>query len=352
MGPQSAGADPGPACYGRGGEAPTVTDANLVLGRLGASGLAGGAVPLDPARADAAIGRLARELGLSPLEAARGVVRVVNANMANAVRVVTVQRGVDPTALTLVPFGGAGPLHAGELARELGIPALAVPPAPGTALRSRSARRGPAHRRRADPPGARSSPAASPRSPRASRRWSGRRMRWLERERVPEARRRLERWLDLRYVGQNFELLVPVPGGDVAGRRLRRAPPALPRDARAGLRLRGRGRADPGRQRAPGRARAWPIHRGSRACHAAPGDPRAAEVGRRDVYVDDDAARRGVPGVRAARGSSPAIASPAPRWWSSSTPPRWLLPRQEALVDDLGFLVITETRGTMTPWIV
>src|SRR5687767_5945334 len=86
VGPRSAGADPGPACYGRGGEAPTVADANLILGRLGPTGLAGGAVPLDPARAEAAIGRLARELGRSPLETARGVVRIVNANMANAVR--------------------------------------------------------------------------------------------------------------------------------------------------------------------------------------------------------------------------------------------------------------------------
>ena len=93
VGPRSAGADPGPACYGRGGSAPTVTDANLMLGRLGTAGLVGGAVPLDPARAEAAIDGLARELHLSALETARGIIRVVNASMANAVRLVTVQRG-------------------------------------------------------------------------------------------------------------------------------------------------------------------------------------------------------------------------------------------------------------------
>ena len=131
VGPRSAGADPGPACYGRGGEAPTVTDANLLLGRLSAAGLLGGALPLDRARAEAVVGQLGAALGLSVLETARGIVRVVNANMANAVRVVTVQRGIDPAGLVLVPFGGAGPLHAGELARELGIRTLAVPPGPG-----------------------------------------------------------------------------------------------------------------------------------------------------------------------------------------------------------------------------
>jgi N-methylhydantoinase A len=225
VGPQSAGAEPGPACYGRGGEAPTVTDANLVLGRLGPAGLAGGAVPLDPGRAAAAVGRLARELGLSPMDTARGIVRVVNANMANAVRVVTVARGVDPAELALVPFGGAGPLHAGELARELGIARLAVPPGPGLLcalgllvedLRTDAVRThlGPLERA--------SLPALAARFAELERDGAG----WLDRERVPAARRRLERWLDLRYVGQNFELLVPVPeetwqDGDCAALRRR-----------------------------------------------------------------------------------------------------------------------------------
>ncbi len=211
VGPHSAGAEPGPACYGRGGEEPTVTDANLVLGRLGVSGLAGGSVPLDPARAEAAVSRLARELGLGLVETARGIVRVVNANMANAVRVVTVQRGVDPTGLTLVPVrrrraaarrrDGARPGHSGHRGAA----------GAGAPLRPRPPRRGPADGRRAHAPGAARGRRASPRSPRASRTWRPTCWRWLDRERVAPDRRRMERWLDLRYVGQNFELLVPVP---------------------------------------------------------------------------------------------------------------------------------------------
>ena len=131
VGPESAGAQPGPACYARGGAAATVTDANLLLGRLGPGGLLGGEMRLDASAAATAIDRLAAQLRLSAVETARGIVAVVNANMAGAVRLVTVQRGVDPSGLTLLAFGGAGPLHAGALARELGIRAIVVPPSPG-----------------------------------------------------------------------------------------------------------------------------------------------------------------------------------------------------------------------------
>ncbi len=131
VGPQSAGAEPGPACYGRGGERPTVTDANLLLGYLPGDGALAGGVTLDAGAARAAIERLAHELGLGALACAAGIVAVANAEMLGALRVVTVQRGVDPRRFTLMPFGGAGPLHATSLAEQLGISRILCPRASG-----------------------------------------------------------------------------------------------------------------------------------------------------------------------------------------------------------------------------
>ena len=131
VGPRSAGADPGPACYGRGGELPTVTDAHLLLGHLDPGSPLAGGVRLDRDAAAAAVGRLAEELSLSLEETAAGIVRVAGSAMAQAVRVVTVERGVDPRELTLVPFGGAGPLHAAAIADELGMRRVLVPVASG-----------------------------------------------------------------------------------------------------------------------------------------------------------------------------------------------------------------------------
>jgi N-methylhydantoinase A len=129
VGPRSAGADPGPACYGRGGVEPTVTDANLVLGRLPAS-VAGG-VRLDREAAEHAVGGLATRLGLGAMRCAEGIVRVAEAEMLRALRVMTVQRGIDPRDFALLPFGGAGPLHACAMARELGMRRIVCPRASG-----------------------------------------------------------------------------------------------------------------------------------------------------------------------------------------------------------------------------
>jgi N-methylhydantoinase A len=133
VGPRSAGAEPGPACYGRGGVETTVTDANLVLGRLDPAGFLGGAgdVSLDVAAARNVLAQLGRQLGLGQEQAALGVIRVVNATMERALRRVSVERGHDPRQFTLVPFGGAGPLHACDLAGALGIRRILVPPFPG-----------------------------------------------------------------------------------------------------------------------------------------------------------------------------------------------------------------------------
>jgi N-methylhydantoinase A/oxoprolinase/acetone carboxylase beta subunit len=126
VGPASAGADPGPACYGR-GTAPTVTDANLVLGRLDAAHFLGGRMTLDPTRAQSAVAVLARRLRLSTQRTAEGIIEVVNAAMVRALRVISVERGYDPRAFTLVAFGGAAALHACELASHLGMRRVLVP---------------------------------------------------------------------------------------------------------------------------------------------------------------------------------------------------------------------------------
>lgn len=126
VGPESAGADPGPACYGR-GTRPTVTDANLVLGRLDPETPLAGDITLDVGRAREAISRLARDLGMEPEACAEGIIRVANSEMVRALRVVSVQRGLDPRRFTLLAFGGAGPLHATGIADELGIDRILVP---------------------------------------------------------------------------------------------------------------------------------------------------------------------------------------------------------------------------------
>ena len=133
LGPHSAGADPGPVCYARGGQDPTVTDANLVLGRIDAGRFLGGAMPLDLAGAVRAIdGTIGAPLGLTRAAAAAGIVRLADVKMALAVRSITTERGLDPRDYTLLSYGGGGPLHAVAIARELGIPRVVVPPSPST----------------------------------------------------------------------------------------------------------------------------------------------------------------------------------------------------------------------------
>jgi N-methylhydantoinase A len=210
VGPRSAGATPGPACYGRGGEQPTVTDANVVLGRLGGHHLLDGDMPLEPARAERAIATLARELGLEPVDAARGVIAVVQANMLAAIRLVSVRKGYDPRAATLVAFGGAGPLHAGALARDLGVARVLVPRAPGI-LCALGLLVAPLRfdfvRTRVESLDDLALAELEERFAALERDAHA----WLEREGVSPDRRRIVRALDMRYLGQNFELMVAVP---------------------------------------------------------------------------------------------------------------------------------------------
>jgi len=224
VGPQSAGAVPGPACYGRGGERPTVTDANVVLGRLSATHLLDGEMPLSPALAERAIAGLARELGLDSLQAARGVVSVVQANMLAAIRLVSVRKGYDPRGATMVAFGGAGPLHAAALARDLGVARVLVPPAPGILCALGLL----VEPLRLDLVRTRVEPLESLGVAELAAVFAALEQEaqaWLDREAVPVERRRVARALDMRYVGQNFELLVEVPAEFWRGERdaLRRA---------------------------------------------------------------------------------------------------------------------------------
>ncbi len=131
VGPKSAGSKPGPAAYARGGKLPTVTDANVVLGRLSKDNFLGGEMSLDEQAAKNVISEFAKKLQLSINETAEGILTILNANMANAIRSRTVQKGIDPREFVLVAFGGAGPLHGAEVASELGVKEVLVPPYPG-----------------------------------------------------------------------------------------------------------------------------------------------------------------------------------------------------------------------------
>jgi len=213
VGPQSAGAQPGPACYGRGGSEATVTDANLVLGRLSAKGLLGGDMALDESLARRAIAPLAERLGFAIERTAHGMLGIVVANMVRAIRSVSVERGHDPRAFALLPFGGAGPLHSTDVARSLGIRRMLVPFAPGilcaqglivSDLRETFVRT-----------------AVTPLS---DDRLSGVRARvselraqaesWFDSEVVEKANRMTDIVLDARYVGQNFELAIGLGSAD------------------------------------------------------------------------------------------------------------------------------------------
>jgi N-methylhydantoinase A len=213
VGPESAGAAPGPACYALGGTRPTVTDANVVLGFLNPAYLAGGDLPLDAGRAHAAIrDRVAGPLGLGVVEAAHGVREVANANMARAIRSVTIERGRDPRDFTLIAFGGSGPVHAVDVARALEIPRVLVPVAPGvftavgmlaSDVEHHLVRAHAALLARLAPAAANAVIDEMAAEARALLRAEG----------YPDERIRLGVGCDLRYAGQASELTIPLPPG-------------------------------------------------------------------------------------------------------------------------------------------
>jgi len=217
VGPRSAGADPGPVCYRRGGVEPTVTDANVVLGRLNPSYFLGGELELDVDAARRAIEeRCARPLGLSLVEAANGIVEIANAAMVNALHLISVQRGYDPRDFLLVAFGGAGPVHANALARDAEMPTVLVPRSPGifsatgllaTDLKRDAARTIMRRLEELDPAELEQAFAELERAGAKE----------LAAEGVAPDRIEFVRQLDLRYVGQSYELTVPA-GDDLPAR--------------------------------------------------------------------------------------------------------------------------------------
>jgi N-methylhydantoinase A len=220
VGPKSAGADPGPVCYGRGGGEPTVTDCDLLLGYLDAGSLLAGDLPIDRGAAEAAVReRLAAPLGVDVRTAAAAVIDVVNHAMAEVLKIVSVQRGHDPREFVLAAFGGAGPLHCAALAGELGVAEIVCPPIPGafsalglvgSDLKRDYVRTVYVTTADADPAGLEAAFAGLEQEGAAM----------LERARIPTPRQRFERSVDARYARQSYELSVPVPPGTLDPARL------------------------------------------------------------------------------------------------------------------------------------
>lgn len=266
VGPESAGADPGPACYGT-GTRPTVTDANVVLGRLVPEAFLGGRMRLDSARAAAALRPLARALGGGLEAAADGVVRVVNASMERAIRTISVERGHDPRAYSLVAFGGAAGQHACALAMALGIPRVVVPDAPGL-LSAWGAATADVQRdfvrtvRLVDPRPETLAPVFAPLERAAQEA--------LRRAGFPAARRRIVRVADMSYVGQSHTIRVPFTprSMDTFHRLHRRLYGYADRDRAlmvVNVRVMGVGRVLPIRERPPAvttqaASRPWSLH--------------------------------------------------------------------------------------------
>jgi N-methylhydantoinase A/oxoprolinase/acetone carboxylase beta subunit len=212
VGPRSAGASPGPACYGLGGTEATITDAHLLLGRIAADRFLGGDVRLDVDAAAQAIARLALRLGLGLTDAAEGIIALANAQMARTIRSITIERGHDPRDFTLVAFGGAGPLHAAELAALLGVPEVLIPPHPGitsaaglltSELRYDLMRTVFATESRIDVEAVN----------RGFAELTDELTERLRRDGAAPAEIRIERSLDCRYLGQGYELAIPVGEG-------------------------------------------------------------------------------------------------------------------------------------------
>jgi N-methylhydantoinase A len=211
VGPESAGADPGPACYGRGGTRPTVTDANLVLGRVEPAWFAGGQMSLDVDAAREAVAALAGELGLGAVELAEGICDVINAKMAQAIRTLTVEKGIEPREFALVAFGGAGAMHAAFLAQELDVAEVIVPRFPGafsawgmleTEIRKDFARAFYVPLAQLDRDDLARVLAAQ----------EDEAFRALDEEGIARERARVEHALDIRYVGQEYTLTIPLRG--------------------------------------------------------------------------------------------------------------------------------------------
>jgi N-methylhydantoinase A len=334
VGPQSAGADPGPAAYGGGGLHATVTDADVVLGWLDQEALLGGGLPIDLAAAERAIATdVAEAFGLSVRDAAARIVDVVNSNMAQALRIVSVERGHDPREFSLIAFGGAGPVHAAALAEELAIPEVIIPPAPGafsalglvaTDLKRNYARTLYADLARVEP--ARMAEAF------AAMEDAGEAM--LAAATVPVEHRALSRFADVRYRRQAYELTLPVPAGPITRALLDQLAAAFHAKHEQTY-----GHANPAEAVQLVNVRLTAVGKLADLRLAQPCDPASARIRRREVWF---AATGFAPAdVHWRNGLSPGtdIIGPAIIEALDSTtvvPPSWT-----ARIDDLGFIRLT-----------
>lgn len=214
VGPESAGANPGPVCYDLGGKKPTLTDANVVLEILNPDEILGGRMKIAKAKAVDAIEEIAQQIGLDLYETAQGIISVATANMAKAIRVISVQRGYDPRDYALMAFGGGGPLHAARLARELDIAKVIVPLTPGalcalgllmTDLKADFAKSRLTELQSADPKDIRE----------GFLELEVQAEKWFTAESIKADDRKIHRTADLRYTGQNYEISVPFPDGEI-----------------------------------------------------------------------------------------------------------------------------------------
>ncbi len=211
VGPRSAGASPGPVAYGKGGDDVTVTDANLVLQRLNPHHLLGGDMKIDARSAYQAIEvKIASVLKMDVIKAAEGIIRIVNANMERAIQVVSVEQGFDPRDFVLMSFGGAGPLHSGEISKELGIKKVLVPRTPGNfcawGLLIADVKMEFAHTHLAD-----AIPENIDILHNVNTDLETQAVQWFEQEKIPPDTQEIMRFLDMRYSGQDYELSIPIP---------------------------------------------------------------------------------------------------------------------------------------------
>ncbi|WP_291037233.1 hydantoinase/oxoprolinase family protein [Herbiconiux sp.] len=213
VGPRSAGAQPGPACYGRGGTEPTVTDANFVLGRVDAENFAGGQMRLDRDAAVSALESVGAKLGFGVVEMAEGICNVANSQMAQAIRTITISRGIEPRDFSLVAFGGAGPMHAVFLAKELGIRETIVPRFPG-AFSAWGMLQGDIRRDFTEPYYFLDEDIDTTDMSRVLRGVETEALASLESEGIPAADRSAEHAVDVRYLGQEYFLTVPLESAD------------------------------------------------------------------------------------------------------------------------------------------
>lgn len=212
VGPQSAGAEPGPACYGRGGEAATVTDASVVLGYLNPDYFAGGELRLEAPLARQAVERIAGALGVDTFAAAAGIHRIINARMADQIRLVSIKRGYDPRRFVLVALGGAGPVHAARLASELEIPTVVVPETPGV-LSAFGLLVAPFEHDHARAYTVRADSVDFARVEAIFQELDALGRQKMRADQIPAERVTFSRWAEMRYVGQSYELEVAIAEG-------------------------------------------------------------------------------------------------------------------------------------------